>query len=440
MIDLQVLRLEPDAVRDSQRRRGADPALVDRALELDREWREVLRSFEAARAEQKRQSKLVGQLVGRKKTATGEALIEVERELAAAMAESGGLADAVKTKAAVSAAASARVDASLMLIDNIVDADAPVGAEEDFRLIATVGEPRDFAVEGFSPKDHLQIGQILGAIDTERAAKVSGARFYYLTGDAVLLELALLNLAMSLAVGEGFTPVLPPALVKPEAMAGTGFLGQAAENVYRLEADGLYLVGTAEVSLAAFRADEILSEADLPVRYVGFSPCFRREAGTHGRDTRGIIRVHQFDKVEMFSFCHPDDSISEHQRLLGWERQFMDLLEIPYRVIDVATGDLGASAARKFDIEAWIPTQNTYREVTSASNCTSFQARRLKIRFRSSDGKTHPVATLNGTLVAMPRIIVAILENHQTPDGCVRIPTALRPWLGGREHLSPSSP
>jgi len=291
------------------------------------------------------------------------------------------------------------------------------------------------AAEGFEPRDHLDLGQLLGAIDVERAAKVSGSRFYYLTGVGALLELALLNLAVSQATRNGFTPIIPPVLVAPKAMEGTGFLGQAAENVYRIESDDMYLVGTAEVPLAGMHADEILPVDSLPVRYVGWSSCFRREAGTYGKDTRGIIRVHQFDKVEMFVFCDPDDAEAEHERLLRWERDFMDALEIPYRVIDVATGDLGSSAARKFDIEAWIPTQGTYREVTSTSNTTSFQARRLGIRMRSGD-EVRPLATLNGTLCAMPRVIVAILENHQQADGSVIVPAALRPFLG-RDILVP---
>jgi len=248
-----------------------------------------------------------------------------------------------------------------------------------------------------------------------------------------MLELALVQLAMNTAQKNGFTPMIPPALVKPAAMEGTGFLGQAAENVYRLEADDMYLVGTAEVPLAAYHMDEIL-EGDLPRRYAAFSPCFRREAGSHGKDTRGIFRVHWFDKVEMFSFCPVDEAVAEHERLLGFEEEFLQLLEIPYRVIDVATGDLGSSAARKFDCEAWVPSQERYREVTSTSNCTTFQSRRLKIRSRGTDG-VEPIATLNGTLCAITRTIVAIFENHQEADGSVRIPKALQPYLGGASHF-----
>jgi seryl-tRNA synthetase len=309
-----------------------------------------------------------------------------------------------------------------------------VGGEENFVVLEHVGTPRDFSTEGFEPKDHLELGEALGAIDVERGAKVSGSRFFYLTGPGAELEFALLGLAMQHARSNGLVPVITPALVLPSAMDGTGFLGQAAEHVYRIESDDLYLVGTSEVPLAALHSDEILEAEDLPRRYAGWSSCFRREAGSHGKDTRGIIRVHQFDKVEMFVFCDPADAEAEHANLLAWEKQFLDALELPYRVIDVATGDLGASAAKKFDIEAWIPTQGAYREVTSTSNTTEYQARRLKIRMRK-DGHTAPLATLNGTLCAMPRIIVALLENHQQADSSVSIPTALQPYLGGRSVL-----
>lgn len=324
----------------------------------------------------------------------------------------------------------------LLRLGNIVHVDVPVGGEEDFTVLETHGTIRDFAAEGFEPKDHLELGESLGAIDVERGAKVSGSRFYYLTGVGALLELALVNAAIAQATEAGFIPMLTPALVRPRAMEGTGFLGQAAENVYHLEKDDYYLVGTSEVALAAYHMDEIIDADKLPLRYAGFSPCFRREAGTYGKDTRGIFRVHQFDKVEMFSYVAPEDAEAEHQRLLEWEKQWLTSLELPFQVIDVATGDLGSSASRKFDCEAWIPTQGKYRELTSASNCDGFQARRLSIRYR--DGKkTQPLSTLNGTLCAVPRTIVAILENHQQADGSVRVPQALRPYLGGREVLEP---
>jgi seryl-tRNA synthetase len=329
------------------------------------------------------------------------------------------------------------LDAVVLRLSNVVDPGAPVGGEDDFTVLREVGTPRNFAAESIAVRDHVELGEILGAIDIERGAKVSGSRFYYLTGPGAMLELALVNLALSMAQANGFRPMIPPALVKPAAMEGTGFLGQAAENVYRLEADDMYLVGTAEVPLAAYHMDEILDVAALPLRYAGYSPCYRREAGSHGKDTRGIFRVHWFDKVEMFSFTTMDASFDEHQRLLAFEEEFLKALELPYRVIDVATGDLGSSAARKFDCEAWIPSQQRYREVTSTSNCTTFQARRLRIRTRTDAGN-EPVATLNGTLCAVTRTIVALLENHQEADGSVRIPLALRPFLGGAESFHPT--
>ncbi|MEU5249205.1 serine--tRNA ligase, partial [Streptomyces asoensis] len=324
----------------------------------------------------------------------------------------------------------------LQRLGNLVHPDVPVGGEEDFVTLETHGAIRDFGAEGFEPKDHLELGKILGAIDVERGAKVSGSRFYFLTGVGALLELALVNAAIAQATAAGFTPMLTPALVRPQSMAGTGFLGQAAQDVYHLDKDDLYLVGTSEVPLAAYHMDEIIDAEKLPLRYAGFSPCFRREAGSHGKDTKGIFRVHQFDKVEMFSYVKPEDSQAEHQRLLAWEKQWLSSLELPFRVIDVATGDLGSSAARKFDCEAWIPTQGKYRELTSTSDCTEFQSRRLSIRVR--EGKqVRPLATLNGTLCAVPRTIVAILENHQQADGSVYVPEVLRPYLGGREILEP---
>jgi seryl-tRNA synthetase len=314
----------------------------------------------------------------------------------------------------------------------------PVGGEDDYTVLEHVGTPRDFAAEGFAPRDHVELGKLLGAIDIERGVKVSGSRFYYLTGVGAQLELALVNLAMAYANEAGFTSMIPPALVKPRAMEGTGFLGQAAQDVYRLEADDMYLVGTSEVPLAAYHSDEILPASSLPLRYAAFSPCFRREAGSYGRDTAGIYRVHWFDKVEMFVFTRPEDAAAEHERLLGYEKDFLGLLELPYRVIDTAAGDLGLSAARKYDCEAWIPSRQGYGELTSTSNCTEFQARRLGIRMREDapGSPTAPVATLNGTLCAMARTIIAVLENHQQADGSVRVPAALRPYLGGREVLT----
>lgn len=334
--------------------------------------------------------------------------------------------------------AAARFDELVLQLGNIVLDGVPRGGEDDGVVIETVGTPRDFAAEGFAPKDHLDLGEALGAIDMERGAKISGSRFYVLTGVGAQLEVALLNLAMAKAAQWGFTPMIPPALVKPQAMSGTGFLGQAAQDVYHLPADDLYLVGTSEVALAAYHSDEILDAETLPRRYVAFSPCFRREAGSYGKDTRGIFRVHWFDKVEMFVHCRPEEAEQWHDQLLAFEKDFLTALEIPFQVLDVASGDLGLSAARKYDCYAWLPTQQRYREVTSTSNCTQFQARRLGIRYRTEGGTEH-VATLNGTLCAMTRIIIMLLENHQQADGSVRIPEALRPYLGGKEFLTPLS-
>jgi len=413
VIDLKILRDDPDRVRHSQQVRGESTDIVDQLLVLDEARRSAISSFEALRAEQNLLSKSVAAARGEEKAL----LLETAKVLSARVKE----ADSIRAEAESVA------DQALLQIHNLIDPDAPIGSEDDFLILEHVGTPRDFIAEGFEPKDHVEIGKILKAIDTERGAKVSGSRFYYLTGVGALLEFALVNYAITSATKAGFIPVIPPVLVKPAAMEGTGFLGQAAENVFHLEEDDFYLVGTSEVPLAAYHMDEIIDE--LPLRYAGYSSCFRREAGTYGKDTRGIIRVHQFDKVEMFTFCKPEDALAEHKRLLQWEKDFMNAMELPYRVIDVASGDLGASAIRKFDIEAWIPTQNAYREVTSTSNCTEFQARRLNIRYKDETG-TKPVATLNGTLVAIPRMIVAILENHQQSDGSVLLPSALRPFLG----------
>ena len=433
MIDPALLRESPDVLRESQRRRGEDVALIDTLIDLDARRRTAQQAFDEVRNQQKQLGKRIGPLQGRVKSDPEDAAARAELE--ELMATAARLADDVKATDAEASRLAAELDAAWLAVSNVVDDRSPVGGEEDFAVLEVIGTPRDFDAEGFTARDHIELGELLGAIDIERAAKVSGSRFYFLTGVGALLELALLNLAVARATAHGFTPVIPPVLVAPQAMEGTGFLGQAAENVYRIESDDMYLVGTAEVPLAAMHADEILPADTLPRRYVGWSSCFRREAGSYGKDTRGIIRVHQFDKVEMFVFTTPEEAEAEHARLLTWEREFMDDLEIPYRVIDVATGDLGSSAARKFDIEAWIPTQGTYREVTSTSNTTQFQARRLKVRMRDEEG-TRPLATLNGTLCAMPRIIVALLENHQQADGSVRIPVALQPFFG-RELLTP---
>ncbi|MDR6174013.1 seryl-tRNA synthetase [Nocardioides zeae] len=420
MIDPRLLRDDPDRIRAAQAKRGLSDEVVDVALTADRTRRDAIAVFEAKRAEQKQVGKLIP-----------KAAPEEKQEL---LARTKTLAAEVKAAEEQQKAAEAAWQDALLSIPNPAADATPAGGEDDFVVLEQVGTPRDFAAEGFKPRDHVELGRLLGAIDIERGAKVSGSRFYFLTGVGAQLERALVNMAMDQAHESGFTEVIPPALVKPEAMAGTGFLGQAADDVYRIEGQDMYLVGTSEVPMAAYHADEILDAGSLPLRYAAFSPCYRKEAGSHGRDTRGIIRVHWFDKVEMFVYTTLEDAEAEHQRLLGWEKAFLDKLELAYRVIDVAAGDLGLSAQRKFDCEAWIPTQGKYRELTSTSNCTDFQTRRLDTRGRFADG-TKPIATLNGTLCAMTRTIVAILETHQLPDGSVRVPAALRPYLGGREVL-----
>ncbi|MFF3288547.1 serine--tRNA ligase [Streptomyces sp. NPDC003023] len=424
MIDLRLLREDPDRVRASQRARGEDVELVDTLLSADERRRSSGLRFDELRSEQKSLGKLIPKATPEERAELLKKAEQLKADVKAAEAEQNDADDEARRL--------------LLQLGNIVHEDVPVGGEEDFVVLETHGTIRDFGAEGFTPKDHLELGEALGAIDVERGAKVSGSRFYYLTGVGALLELALVNAAIAQATEAGFIPMLTPALVRPRAMEGTGFLGQAAENVYHLEKDDYYLVGTSEVPLAAYHMDEIIDADKLPLRYAGFSPCFRREAGTYGKDTRGIFRVHQFDKVEMFSYVAPEDAEAEHKRLLDWEKQWLTGLELPFQVIDVATGDLGSSASRKFDCEAWIPTQGKYRELTSASNCDGFQARRLSVRMREGK-KVQPLATLNGTLCAVPRTIVAILENHQLADGSVRVPEMLRPYLGGRELLEPIS-
>jgi len=432
MIDIALLREQPDVVRASQRARGERVELVDEAISADSARRTAVAAFDKVRNEQKTLGKEIGPLQGAvKKGDTSK-----QAELDALMAKAAALSEQVAAAEEAQRQADAALEAVLKEFSNIVHPDAPIGGEDDFVVLEHVGKPRDFAAEGMKVRDHIEIGELLQAIDIERGAKVSGSRFYYLTGHGAMLEFALIQLALEQAQKNGFIPVIPPSLVRPAAMEGTGFLGQAAENVYRLEADDMYLVGTSEVPLAAYHMDEILDADVLPRRYVGYSPCFRREAGAHGKDTKGIFRVHWFDKVEMFIFCDPENAEAEHQNILQFEKDFLNACELPYRVIDVAAGDLGSSAIRKFDCEAWIPSQERYRELTSTSNCTTFQSRRLRVRMRDSNG-TKPLATLNGTLVAMTRTIIAILENHQQADGSVYVPKALRPYLGGQEFLRP---
>ena len=425
MIDPRLLRDDPARVRAAQTKRRLPVGVVDEALAADERRRSSIVEFERLRAEQRTLGRQIPRASGEEK----QALLERTKALSAEVKK----AEAAQTEA------DQAYRACVMSIPNPAADEAPAGGEDDYVVLEHVGEPRDFGAEGFEPRDHVELGRLLGAIDIDRGAKVSGARFYYLTGVGADLEFALVNMAMDQARAAGFTPMIPPALVKPRAMEGTGFLGQAADDVYRVEGEDMYLVGTSEVPLAAYHSDEILDASTLPRRYAAFSPCFRKEAGSYGKDTRGIIRVHWFDKVEMFVYTTVEDSFAEHQRLLGWEKEWLAKLEVAYRVIDTAAGDLGLSAQRKFDCEAWIPTQGRYRELTSTSNCTDFQARRLDIRgrFPSDQGGIKPIATLNGTLVAIPRAIVAILETHQQEDGSVRVPAALQPYLQGRQVLEP---
>ncbi|WP_434616858.1 serine--tRNA ligase [Arthrobacter sp. A5] len=426
MIDVRDLSENPDAYRGSQRARGADASVVDAIIAADAARRNAITTYEALRAEQNAYGRKVAQAKGAEKQAL--------------LAEVKELSGRVKSTSAQAEAAAAAQDALVRGMANLIADGVPEGGEDDFVVLRTVGTPRDFTAEGFTPKDHLEIGELIGAIDMERGAKVSGSRFYFLKGVGARLELALLQLAMDQAIDAGFVPMITPTLVRPETMAGTGFDVKHDAEIYRLAEDDLYLVGTSEVALAGYHGDEILDFSNGPLRYAGWSSCYRREAGSHGKDTRGIIRVHQFNKVEMFTYTTVEEAAAEHQRLLAWEEEMLAKVELPYRVIDTAAGDLGQSASRKFDCEAWVPTQDAYRELTSTSNCTTYQARRLNIRERATaetgvkegKGATRAVATLNGTL-ATTRWIVAILEHHQNPDGSVNVPAALRKYVGGLE-------
>jgi seryl-tRNA synthetase len=421
VIDLNLLRENPEAIRASQRARGADVSLVDQAIELESQRRQSLNDFEKLRAEQNAHGKLVA-----------AAPKEQKAELVAQAQE---LAAKVKAADAAAIAAQEELDKILLKIENVVIEDVPQGGEENFVVIKEVGTKPQFS---FAPKEHSDLGEQLDIIDLARGAKISGSRFYFLKGLGARLELALMQLALDQATEAGFTALITPTLVRPEVMQGTGFLGEHSAEVYYLPADELFLTGTSEVALAGYHSDEILDDLSTPVRYAGWSTCYRREAGSHGKDTKGILRVHQFNKLEMFSYCRPEDAEQEHAKLLAWQEQMLQKCELPYRVIDVAAGDLGSSAARKYDIEAWVPSQQTYRELTSTSNCTTFQARRLNTRYRDESGKPKTAATLNGTL-ATTRWMVAILENHQQADGSVVIPAALRPYLGGIDRISPKA-
>jgi seryl-tRNA synthetase len=418
VIDPVLLRENPDVIKRSQEARGDSVQLVDEALEADRERRAAISAFEELRAEQN--------AFGKKVAAAPK---EQKKEL---VAQAQSLAGRVKEAQAASNEADARFATVLRSIGNPIIEGVPAGGEDDFVTLRTVGEKPTF---DFEPKDHLELGELLGAIDMARGAKVSGARFSYLRGVGARLEIALMNMALDRALAAGFIPMITPTLVKPEIMQGTGFLGSHADEIYHLPADDLYLTGTSEVALAGYHADEIVDVTE-PIRYAGWSTCYRREAGSAGKDTRGIIRVHQFNKLEMFVYTLPENAEAEHARLVQLQEDMLQSLGLSYRVIDTAAGDLGSSAARKYDVEAWVPTQDAYRELTSTSNCTTFQARRLDIRYRTESGKTSPVATLNGTL-ATTRWLVAILETHQQADGSVIVPESLRPYLGGLEVLEP---
>jgi seryl-tRNA synthetase len=422
VIDLNLLRENPEAIKASQRARGRDEKIVDQAVELDAKRRKALADFESLRAEQNAHSKLV---------ATAP-----KAEKASLVAEAGALSAKVKAANEMAGSAAEDFDRVIWQIENVVLDGVPAGGEADYVVIKEVGKKPSF---NFEPQDHVALGESLDVIDMERGAKISGSRFYFLKGIGARLELALMNLALDKATKAGFTALITPTLVRPEIMAGTGFLGEHADEIYYLPADDLYLTGTSEVALAGYHRDEIIELGEQPIRYAGWSTCYRREAGSHGKDTRGILRVHQFNKLEMFSYCLPELAEQEHQKLLAFQEEMLQACELPYRVIETAAGDLGSSAARKFDAEAWVPTQGDYRELTSTSNCTTYQARRLNVRYRTEEGKTAIAATLNGTL-ATTRWLVAILENHQQADGSVKIPAALRPYLGGQEVIAPKSP
>jgi len=419
VIDPQLLRESPDLVRRSQEARGSSVSLVDDAIAADADRRASLQQFEKLRAEQNSFGRTVA-------TAPKE-------EKRALVLQAQALAAQVKDANQRSVDAEAAFERVVGAIQNIIVDGVPAGGEENFTTLREVGEKATFS---FEPRDHAEIGERLDIIDIARGVKVSGSRFYFLKGLGARLEIALMNMALDKAIAEDFIPLITPTLVRPETMAGTGFLGEHSDEIYYLPADDLYLTGTSEVALAGYHADEIIDLERGPLRYAGWSTCYRREAGSAGKDNRGILRVHQFNKLEMFSYVLPEHAQAEHERLLSFQESMLQACELSYRVIDVAAGDLGSSAARKYDIEAWVPTQGAYRELTSTSNCTTYQARRLETRYRTESGKTAPVATLNGTL-ATTRWIVAILETHQQADGTVIVPPALRPYLGGLEVLEP---
>ncbi len=423
MLDIQFIREHPEVVKESQRKRGESVELVDEVLRSDEVRRSSLKKFEEARAQQKEIGKQVAKAPADEK--------------AALIAKTKELSEQVSAYKADADSANEEYTTAMWKLSNIVEPEAPEGGEDDYVVVKEVGTIRDFAAEGFEPKDHLTLGEEVAGIDMKRGVKVSGSRFYFLRGGIARLQIAMLTMAVDQAQEHDFVLAITPTLVRPEVMRGTGFLNSHADEIYRLrEPDEDYLVGTSEVALAGMHEDEILDLSNGPLRYCGWSSCYRREAGAAGKDTSGIIRVHQFDKVEMFVYCRPEDSYEQHKHLLAMEEEMLGKVEVPYRVIDTAAGDLGSSAARKFDCEAWVPTQGRYRELTSTSNCTQYQARRLNIRERVENG-TEPVATLNGTL-ATTRWLVAIMENHQQKDGSIVIPRAMRPYMGGKEVIEPT--
>ena len=415
MIDLRLLRDDLDAVKAAYTRRGGVENL-DEVVELDSRYRDLLAEVERLRAEQNRASKAIGQAPPDQR---GEAIAEAKK-----------LADSIKDLEPHLELIAAELNDAAARLPNLPHESVPVGKTEDDNVVEReVGERPDF---DFEPKDHVQLGEALGLFDSERAAKTSGSRFVYLIDKAVILELALVRFAIDNLLTKGFVPVVTPVLVRENAMYGTGFLPTEEHEFYRVERDDMYLIGTSEVALAAMHSDELLNENQLPLRYAGFSTCFRREAGTYGKETKGLVRVHQFDKVEQFSFAHPDASWEEYEAIRANQEEILQALEIPYRVLVMCTGDLGASAAKKVDLEAWLPGAGRFMEVTSATNATDYQARRLQIRTKTKGGNRY-LHTLNGTACAVGRTIVALLENHQRADGSIAIPKALQPYTGFEE-------
>lgn len=423
MLDLKFIVENPDLVKAGcvKKRKDID---IDRIIKLDSERRSMITEIDELRNRQNEVSKEIPQ--------------KSEDEKQTLLTEMKELKEKLKIKEQALDDLVEMLDNLVIQVPNPPFPEVPEGSDdEDNQIERTFSEPREF---DFEPRDHLTIGKDLDILDMEKAAESSGTRFYYVKNDLVMLEFALIQYALSKITAKGFKPVLPPALVREHAMVGTGFFPADKNEIYSVnpDEDDLFLIGTSEVPLCMLHYDEILETDDLPLRYVAFSPCFRREAGSYGKDTHGIIRVHQFDKIEMFSFCHPDKSREEHDLILEIEEDIVKGLELPYQVVNVCGGDLGDPAAIKYDIEAWIPTQGRFREITSASNTTNYQARRSKIRFKDSDGKKDYIHTLNGTGIAMPRMFVAILENYQNEDGSVNVPEVLRPYMGGKEKMEKS--